>query len=669
MPGIRGGRPDLLRTPRASRIGVEILPAKARIKGWAEAAALNAMKGPGEQLPSGLLTRSCAVYDCGWIEAKRRACTPAKWLTPPGGTLCGAPVLVDMMGAMPAWVIANYFNNIEGDSMAAKVKVKSLAFGKPPFRKLGNFKIDFADRFTLIAGHNGIGKSTILGLVANTFGFTERSGPTSYFGEPYYANIERIVYLALAEVAEAQKDIAAAPVVTSAVNGVEVKKRCAMTQRTIWKRARVVPRTIDKAEDDDVGQDAKVPLPTIFLGIRRLASVGEADEKEVASSKLAMHDDDSALMVHFVGEVIHGTELNTDVTRQTIRGSRKKTAQPGYKLHDALAVSMGQDSLGSIATALASFNQLKRDMGDDYPGGLLVIDEMDVGFHPHAIERLVKTLKTYANRLDLQIIATTHSPRLVAAVHPDGDGNSRAPDKVVYLLDTKHPRLAPDQSLRAMLSDMAMVPDDDKPTRRPKPTLAVYFEDDEAAQFCASLIPTSKKSALAKKYGVRINWIPLGIGGSHLVNLPGKDPLFLDRVLVVDADTTVPQEAVARGNTVKLPNVPGTSGVSRSLENTVKKFLRDISDAHDGIFHSALLNLNTVNPSSNKVFVNFFQDGLGESTKRESTKAWWKMYWPRLKKWAVVEQWAAVYKAQVDEFEVAFENAVANTAARVKTKT
>jgi AAA15 family ATPase/GTPase len=109
---------------------------------------------------------------------------------------------------------------------------------------------------------------------------------------------------------------------------------------------------------------------------------------------------------------------------------------------------------------------LKRDMGDTYPGGLLVIDELDVGFHPHAIERLAKSLKTYANQLDLQIIATTHSPRLVEAIHPDGDGNNNAPDKVIYLLDTKYPRLATDQSLRAMLSDMAMTPDEKKRLRR-----------------------------------------------------------------------------------------------------------------------------------------------------------------------------------------------------------
>ena len=552
--------------------------------------------------------------------------------------------------------------------MAAKVKVKSLAFGKPSFRKLGNFNIQFADRLTLIAGHNGIGKSTILGLVANTFGFTERGGPKSYFGEPFYANIERIVYLALAEVAEAQKNIASAPVVTASVNGVEVKKRCSMTHRTVWKRARVVPRTIDKSEDDAVGQDAKVPLPTIYLGMKRLASAGEADEKEVASTKLEMHDDDSALMVDFVSAVILGIELNTDVTHQTIKGSKKKTAQPGYKMHDAFAVSMGQDSLGSIATSLASFNQLKRNMGDDYPGGLLVIDEMDVGFHPHAIGRLVKSLKTYANRLDLQIIATTHSPRLIEAVHPDGDGNAKAPDRVFYLLDTRRPRLAPDQSLRAMLSDMAMSPDDEKPSKQPKPTLAVYFEDDEAAQFCASLIPASKKTALSKKYGVRINWVPLGIGGSHLVNLPGKDPLFMDRVLIVDADTTVPKVAAARGNTVKLPNVPGTTGVARSLENTIKQFLRDISNAEDGPLHEALLRLNTVNPSSDKIQVKFFQDGTGESTERTKTKAWWTKNWAALNNWGVIQQWAAVYKAEADAFEVAFENAVAHTVTRVKKK-
>ena len=111
----------------------------------------------------------------------------------------------------------------------SRIKVRSLEFGTPPFRKLGNLTIEFADRLTLIAGHNGIGKSTIQGLVANTFG-VPKGGPKSYFGEPFSANIERIVYLALEEVVIAQENPAAAPTVVAEVGGIKVRKRCAMTQ-------------------------------------------------------------------------------------------------------------------------------------------------------------------------------------------------------------------------------------------------------------------------------------------------------------------------------------------------------------------------------------------------------------------------------------------------------
>lgn len=127
--------------------------------------------------------------------------------------------------------------------MAGRIKVKSLEFGEALFRKLRTIKIQFADRLTLIAGHNGIGKSTILGLVANTFGITESSAPKTYLGDPFYANIERIVYLALDEVEETQKNTTSAPVLIANVGAVDVKKRCAMTKRTQWQRARVVPRT------------------------------------------------------------------------------------------------------------------------------------------------------------------------------------------------------------------------------------------------------------------------------------------------------------------------------------------------------------------------------------------------------------------------------------------
>lgn len=47
------------------------------------------------------------------------------------------------------------------------MKIKSISFGDIPFRMFRNLTINISERLTVIAGHNGIGKSTLLGLIAN----------------------------------------------------------------------------------------------------------------------------------------------------------------------------------------------------------------------------------------------------------------------------------------------------------------------------------------------------------------------------------------------------------------------------------------------------------------------------------------------------------------------
>ncbi|QHE84514.1 AAA family ATPase [Hydrogenophaga sp. BPS33] len=538
------------------------------------------------------------------------------------------------------------------------IQVKSISFGATPFRKLQALEITFAPRLTLIAGHNGIGKSTILGLVANTFGDTSDSGPRSYFGEPYYANIERIVYLGLEEVDRNQADSASSPTITASVHGVEVVKRCAMTRRSAHRRARVVPRTVNRSEDDPVGPDAKIPLPAIYLGIKRLTSIGEADEKEVESTALQMHEDDSTLMVDFVRSVILSSTPNANITRQSIKGSKKRSAQPGYEDHDAQAISVGQDSLGSIATALASFNRLKREAGTAYAGGLLIIDELDAGFHPHAIAALATALKRYAGRLQLQIIATTHSPRLIEAIHPDGGGNVNAPDTVVYLVDTRKPRLAEDQRLAAIRSDMELSADITPTSKRRKPTLFIYFEDREGAQFFSELVPTAARNRLGRRHGVTIKCVPLFAGGTNMIKFPSVDPMFRTRVLAVDGDTPVPAKMMAYGNILKLPCVHGASGTNRSPENTIKGFLRAVARATDGQLYEAMRNIGPANASGDRIQAKFFPEDSGSSNGRVSSKSWWETHWTALKSWNVVREWAACHTDEIDAFNSALDQTI-----------
>jgi len=51
-----------------------------------------------------------------------------------------------------------------------KIKPLPIEFSETPFRKLKGFQLPIAKRITVVAGHKGIGISTIPGLLANASG-------------------------------------------------------------------------------------------------------------------------------------------------------------------------------------------------------------------------------------------------------------------------------------------------------------------------------------------------------------------------------------------------------------------------------------------------------------------------------------------------------------------
>lgn len=546
------------------------------------------------------------------------------------------------------------------------IKVASINFGTPPFRKLENLTLNFAERLTLIAGHNGIGKSTILALTTNNFGLPRNTKFKTYFDGAFYCNIEQMMHIDESEVDAAQETKAPPPRVVCKVNSVTVIKECSLTRRSKYQRARVVPRTEGKKPIDAdglvIGPDAKIPLPTIHLGIKRILPAGEAPEKDVSSkADTAMHEDDSKLIADFINAVVLGGKAkHHGITSQSIKGARKVSKQPGYE-HDPRAISLGQDSLGSIATALASFNRIKREMQDDYPGGLLIIDELDAGFHPHAIGRLVTELKSIAKKLNIQIIATTHSPRLIEAVHPDGDGNAHAPDTVIYLHDTAHPRMAPDQSLMAILADMNLKPVQVQPVEKVR--VPVYFEDDEAAQFFGELLPATVRHRIARKHKVKLELLPLGLPGSNLLKLPKRDPHFLDTVLIVDADTSLPGKKEDRANMVKLPGALDETGKGMSPERTIKTFLAELVKSETEQMQYLLHGLKIANPSSDLINDHFLHDAP-DGTDRVQNKSWWIKHWNDLQSWGVIAAWAQANSSQVAKLQQDTESAIVHVSMR-----
>ena len=545
-----------------------------------------------------------------------------------------------------------------------KYILKSLSISLPAFRKLKNIKFEFADRITLIAGHNGIGKSTILGLVANGSGLTT-SRHRSYTGRTFQGNLNEIIYLdynsELADISDLPR-----PLLGYDLNGETFEKRCALTKRTIPKTAkrqqrlevRVVPRNLAaeeyKINDSNIkiGDSSKVPLPTIYLGMTRMLPIGESDPEMVESDPdTSMHEEDAEFISTFINKVIGVSKAvgESGITTQGIKGTSKRSMHPVYA-HSPKSISLGQDSLSSIATALASFKKLQREW-DDYPGGLLVIDEIDAGFHPHAQRQLIHSIRNAAKKLRLQVIATTHSLSLIESIHPDNTsigGKGVSPDKVIYLWDSNNPSIA-DLTLQQIRNDMNLVaPAPIK--RKVKSRLKVYLEDAEAGLFFKTLLTRSLRSKVRVASGRGLSPLPISVGCDNLQGLPKFDPHFKTVIIAVDADATVRQ---VKGrpplNIVKLPGGKNSKGKGLNPEQTLYNFVAEIvadAGSHPESYR-ALLDMDV---TTDQLREHLLDDEI-DMSKRERAKKWMKARLELIANWKLVELWLAENEPEVRRFE------------------
>jgi energy-coupling factor transporter ATP-binding protein EcfA2 len=583
-----------------------------------------------------------------------------------------------------------------------RIKILSLNFGSNKFRKLSNISIPISPRITVIAGHNGIGKSTILALLAHPSGLTNRpvkgvplnyaiSDNISYFEKTFQANFNEILHI------DPQKDyldkigppkILSEPEVLYSINEIEnLVKACRIGPRpgpnSTSSDARMVARTVKpttavfSSADGSitVGPAGKVPLPTIYLGMTRVLPIGEAEPGTASSAATSMHADDAELVASFINGVISGNKASAaKITSQRIKNTGKVSGQPMHGF-DARCVSLGQDSLGSIAFALASFQKLAR-VWPHYPGGLLIIDEIDAGLHPHAIGKLVAQLKTLAKRLRLQIVATTHSPKLIEAVHPESEPLNYSPqDGVIYIRDTNIPSVIPSPTLKQILNDMDLVPP--APVPKPKPQkVKIYFEDDEAAAVFRAIVPQADLKNIGRRHKVSLDPMPIGVGCESLASLADHDPYFKKVIMVLDGDSGANCALPKNDHIVKLPG-DRYMGVRKSSDNKdivnrplspercllqYLKMLIENPDNHTQTISSLAARDITTNMISEHILD-------GETTvlsKRDQLKGWWKSKLTLIKDWELLEEWARDRPAEVATFQKEFDLAVSRVVARKK---
>lgn len=556
------------------------------------------------------------------------------------------------------------------------IKLSNVCFDELGIRKLKNFSIPITERITLIAGHNAIGKSTILGIIANSSGI-KTADYKSYFEKAYQSKFEELFFLDDSEILPAgQRGHAVLTYNIELKNDEELdycaihKKKCNISKNTTLStiRPRLIPRSEDRAQSEEIGiggGDGKIPLPTIYLGMSRMTPIGEFEDADISKKVLRNMDSHDKKFIHetFNKIIRINNTPTTEVIDHDFKGSKKRSKVPSMDFN-TLSISLGQDSISAIVTALASFNKLKRDLKEAYLGGILVIDEIESGLHPKAQMNLINVLKKQGRDLKLQIMATTHSLTIIKSVLKDQEdqGKFEEPkDSVVYLQDTRMPKPMAFPTYEKIKNDMLLTVDEVQEL----PSIKVYFEDKEACFFFEKIMSYLELKDDLIEFGRNLKLTSVSLGCDVLIKLNKADEYFKNVVIILDNDivtkSTYLDYVQSQKNMLALPGdksfTPSTQAYLRNPENIVYNYLND-----------KLLNYidnldfwENCNYTSDYVEQNILMLAVNDMPNNEIMKKWFNMNTVHFDKMEIIEKWCSENDSSVQKFKQEFFEVLAHS--------
>lgn len=425
------------------------------------------------------------------------------------------------------------------------------------FRQFSDKEIFLGNRLTAIAGNNGTGKSTILGILANS---SQLSGHHTYLGKPYRGEFSELFS------GSPKHDPSGGKLsLTYEENG-----NCRqVTFRTAWQNKKTRFRLIPKRNlPDGTVTESKLESPVIYLGLSRLYPLGEADKKKINRSNQKWDiDDDRSWFMDKYTSILGGWEEVKSVSQFGIAGlSRKAGTGIETDSYGPSSNSAGQDNLGQILLSVLSMRKLKREYGVNWDGGMLIIDELDATLHPAAQTRLVKLLISESRKIGFQVIFTTHSTVILEMLSEMTKFNlSDCPGdiEVAYLTDANRLlSIKRNPSWTEMENDLFV-----RCSGAFDQKVGVFSEDEEA-RWLASRILKKCHPLLASK----IEFIDTKIGCNELMKLYRCDFNYLrNRIILFDGDVTedslasIPEPLRKAGNNIV--TLPGGLSPERVLYN------------------------------------------------------------------------------------------------------
>lgn len=273
------------------------------------------------------------------------------------------------------------------------MKIKKLQI--EDFRHIKGTTINFGERLTVISGQNGTGKSSVLGWVAQLCDFKKKS---KRLNDEYFKEDFRNVFK-FCSINDYDKSYKVR--FTFLHQDLLLEEEKLITTR-LQKKTEKSP---ERYRTDFDGRGNAIDFPIIYLGLKRLIPL--ASEKRITLKKEQIPSKYINIFSNLSKEIL--LLIDDKIKPESIKSSNKNLLAMKTENYSHLGNSAGQDNIGQIISSILSFQQLKEELGNDYQGGILLIDELDASLYAGSQIKLIDKLHRYASILNLQIIFTTHS--------------------------------------------------------------------------------------------------------------------------------------------------------------------------------------------------------------------------------------------------------------------
>jgi hypothetical protein len=347
---------------------------------------------------------------------------------------------------------------------------------------------------------------------------------------------------------------------TLKLNGQDIEE---YTVESIRRSDSEIPRFWKKG--DRTRGSGYIQLPVIYLSLSRLLPIGE-DDSIMANNDVELTTEEFKFYKNWHDKIL--IVADSSITCVDYLSSKQKTTIGVNTRHyDWKMNSAGQDNIGKILLAILSFKRLKDQYKDDYRGGILAIDELDVTLYPGSQIKLIDALNTFAKNYGIQIIFTTHSLSILEHACALQSNIHRSDQVAVIYLEKRDNKVKIIENINFHTIELKLNAVAGKRTMSDK--LLTYMEDAEARIFLKGIL---------KRKASKLKIFNMSLSCSKFINLvEEKVPTFIfpDSLIILDGD--VKGDSGSMRKIKKLKNILLLPG-KKSPECLLADFLYELSD-------------------------------------------------------------------------------------------